>query len=126
MGIRKSVAAAVLVLAGGLLGACNRQVAASGDVTVGRAPGDAIKVVAEDNEFRPVEIKGTAGEEVTVEVTNQGDSPHNFVIKELDVSSGTMESDKVVTMNFTMPDARTEFVCTFHGGMTGELVPEEA
>jgi plastocyanin len=126
MGMRRSIAAVALVLAASFLGACSRQVAASGDVKVGQAAGDAIKVVAEDNEFKPDEIRAGAGEEITVEVTNDGDSPHNFVIKELDVSSGTMESDKVVTMKFKMPDAKTEFVCTFHGGMTGELVPEEA
>jgi plastocyanin len=126
MGKRQLIAAVVLVLASGLLGACAQEVAASGDVTQGAASGDAIKVVAADNEFKPDEIKGGAGEEITVEVTNGGDSPHNFVIKDLDVSSGTLESNKVATVKFVMPDEQTEFVCTFHGGMKGELVPEEA
>ena len=126
MGKRKSVAAVVLVLAGGLLGACAGEVAASGDVTQGAASGDAVKLVAEDNEFRPEQIKAQAGEEITVEVTNRGDAPHNFVIKDLDVSSGTLESDNVATVKFVMPDTKTEFVCTFHGGMKGELVPEDA
>lgn len=126
MGKRQSIAAAVLVMAGGLLGACAQEVAASGDVTQGAATGDAVKLVALDNEFRSDEIKGRAGEEVTVEVTNNGDAPHNFVIEDLDVSSGTLESDKVATVKFVMPDAKTEFVCTFHGGMKGELVPGQA
>jgi plastocyanin len=124
--MRKSVAAVALLLAGSLLGACSRQVEASGDVTQGRASRDAVEVVAADNEFKPGRIKAKAGEQVTVEVTNDGDSAHNFVVKDLDVSSGTIEPDKVVTMKFKMPDAKTEFVCTFHGGMNGELVPEEA
>ena len=125
MGKRQLVAAVVLVLAGSLLGACAGEVAASGDVTQGAASGDAVKLVAEDNEFEPDEIKGKAGEEIAVEVTNKGYSAHIFVIKE-DLSSGTLESDEAATVKFVMPDTKTEFVCTFHGGMKGELVPEEA
>jgi plastocyanin len=126
MGKRQLMAAVVLVLAGSLLGACAKEVAASGDVTQGAATGDAVKIAAEDNEFKPDEIRGRAGEEITVEVTNDGDAPHNFVIEDLDVSSGTLESNKVATVKFVMPDKKTEFVCTFHGGMKGELVPEKA
>ena len=122
----RSTASAALVLAAIFLGACGREVAASGNVTQGAASGDAVKVVARDNDFVPAEIKGKAGEEIAVEVTNSGDSPHNFVLKDLDVSSGTLESGKVATVKFVMPGTPTEFVCTFHGGMTGELVPEEA
>ncbi|HYN98939.1 MAG TPA: cupredoxin domain-containing protein [Actinomycetota bacterium] len=117
---------AALVMAAIFMGACGREVAASGNVTQGAAPGNAVKVVARDNDFVPAQIKGKAGEEIAVEVINNGDSPHNFVIKDLDLSSGTLESDKVATVTFVMPETPTEFVCTFHGGMKGELVPEEA
>jgi plastocyanin len=126
MGMRKSIAAAALALGAALLGACGGEVAASGNVTRGAASEDAVKLVARDNEFDPVKITGRAGEEITVEVTNEGDAPHNFVVEEIDVSSGTLKSDEIATVKFVMPDSSTEFVCTFHGGMTGELVPEEA
>lgn len=126
MGMRKSIAAVVLTLGAAVLGACGGQVAASGNVTRGAASQDAEKLAAQDNEFGPQRITGKAGEEITVEVTNEGDAAHNFVIEELSVSSGTLKSDEIATVKFVMPDSPTEFVCTFHGGMTGELVPEEA
>ncbi|HEX2054211.1 MAG TPA: cupredoxin domain-containing protein [Actinomycetota bacterium] len=109
-----------------LLGACGGSVEASGDVTKGPAGGDAVKLVAEDNEFRPSTLRAKAGEEITVEVTNRGDAAHNFVVGDMDLSTGTIEPGGVATATFEMPGAKTEFVCSFHPGMKGELVPEEA
>lgn len=109
-----------------LLGACGRAVEASGSIDQGPATGEAVKIVMEDNEFKPAAIRAKAGEEVTVEVSNKGDADHNFVIPKMDVSTGTLESGKVATATFVMPETATEFVCTFHGGMKGELRPEEA
>lgn len=128
MNERKTVLAVVVVLTGALLlGACGGgEVAASGNIARGPASGDAAKVVARDNDFSPDEIRGTAGEEVTVEVTNRGDAVHNFVISDMEISTGNIEPGEAATATFTMPDSRVEFVCSFHGGMKGELVPEGA
>ena len=124
MSKRKVLALGVAALAAGLLlGACGRAVQASGKVSKGPASGDAVKMEARDNEFRPGVIKAQAGEEVTVEVTNRGGSDHNFVIATLDISTGTLKPDEVATATFVMPDSSTEFVCTFHGGMKGDLQP---
>lgn len=123
---RKLTLLAALASGALLLAACGGEVAASGNVGQGPASGDAAKVVARDNEFSPDTIRAAAGEEITVEVANQGDAPHNFVVEDLDLSTGTIEPGEVATATFTMPDSTVEFVCSFHGGMTGELVPEAA
>lgn len=127
MGRHKTALLGLALVSGALLlGACGRAVEASGSVSQGPATGEAVKIVMEDNEFRPAAIRAGAGEAVTFEVTNKGDADHNFVIPKMDVSTGTLEPGKVATATFVMPDTATEFVCTFHGGMKGELRPEEA
>lgn len=124
MATRKAVVIGLaLVAAALLLGACGRAVGASGNITKGAAGGDAVDVVAEDNAFSPEVIRAEPGEEVTVEVVNQGGSPHNFVVSEIDVSTGTIEPGAVVTATFVMPASPAEYVCTFHGGMKGQLLP---
>ncbi|MGH3440476.1 MAG: cupredoxin domain-containing protein, partial [Nitriliruptorales bacterium] len=56
-----------------------------------------------------------------VEVRNDGGTPHNFVIEDLDLSTGTIEPGEVVTATFEAPDGPIRFVCTFHPGMDGEI-----
>lgn len=117
----KTAAAALSAVAAVLLGACGGEVAASGNVAEGPAAGDAIKVQMLDNEFTPKVITARAGEEVTIEITNDGEAVHNLVIEDLEVSSGTLLKGQVATATFTMPGETTEFVCTFHSAMVGEL-----
>ena len=59
---------------------------------------------------------------MTVEVRNDGSNGHNFTIDELDLSTGTVEPGQVVTATLEVPDGTTEFRCTFHPGMRGEIV----
>jgi plastocyanin len=59
---------------------------------------------------------------VTLEVHNDGDKNHNLTISDLDVSTGSMHGGDVTTMRFTPPKGTTEFRCTWHSGMTGEIV----
>lgn len=96
---------------------------ASGTIATGPTDGDAIAIRATDNAFGPDEVEAAPGTEVTVEVANDGDTPHNLVIDEIDLSTGTLDPGEVVTATFTVPDEPVEFVCTFHPGMTGRLVP---
>jgi plastocyanin len=103
-----------------LLTACSRE--RSGDVQDGEGGGDAIDVVLVDDEFEPASLELEAGTEVTVEVRNDGSYGHNFTIDELDLSTGTVEPDQVMTATFEVPSGTTEFRCTFHPGMTGEIV----
>lgn len=94
---------------------------ASGDVESGAGAADAPTIVATDNEFDPQSVQVPPGEPVTFTISNEGNSAHNFVIDELDVSSGTIQPGDAVTATFTVPDGGAEFVCTFHGGMTGRI-----
>lgn len=113
-----AVAAGVLALA---VAACVEAPAQSGDVTLGPADGDAISIVAVDNAFEPETVEAAAGEEVTIEVTNDGGVAHNFVVDDLDVSTGTLGSGEVATVTLTVPDSGVEYVCTLHGGMRGRI-----
>lgn len=45
------------------------------------------------------------------------------VMDERDLSTGTIDPGEVVTATFTVPEEPVAFVCTFHPGMTGRLVP---
>lgn len=112
------LAAGVLVLA---VPACVEAPAQSGDVIDGPADGDAIGVVAVDNAFDPDVLEAAAGEEVTIEVSNEGEAAHNFVVSDLDISTGTLNGGDVATVTLTVPEGGVEYVCTFHGGMRGRI-----
>jgi plastocyanin len=96
---------------------------ASGNVHEGTAGAGAVEVTQRDNEFAPTRLELPAGEQVTVQITNEGSNQHNFTIEKLDLSTGTMHSGDVMTATFTVPDGTTEFRCTFHPNMTGTIVP---
>jgi plastocyanin len=91
----------------------------------GDTGGGTIDLSAQDNSFDPAEISAPAGEEVTVNFTNDGNNPHTFSSTDADFDSDTVESGQSVEVTFTMPDAETEFICNVHGSaMSGTLVPE--
>jgi plastocyanin len=112
------VAAAGLVVLG--IAACNSSEPA-GDVASGAAANADVKVVMKGQNFDPGELKLKAGEEVTVEVTNDDSMAHDFAIESLDLNTGTVESGEVANATFTVPDEGVEFVCTFHPEMTGRI-----
>ena len=94
----------------------------SGDVAQGAAAAaDSIKVVAAASSFDPETLNLEAGEEVTVEVTNDDDMAHDFAIESLELNTGTIEAGEVANATFTVPDEGIEFVCTFHPDMTGRI-----
>lgn len=127
MTTRRPARVAVWLLLGGLaavaLAACGGASPASGDVRMGEGDADAVKVVASDNDFEPATLELDAGAEVTVEVYNDGEAAHNFVISQVDLSTGTIEAGQVATATFTVPDEPVSYVCTFHSGMGGEITP---
>lgn len=94
----------------------------SGDVRDGAAGAEAAQVVMHDDEFAPDALRLDAGEEVHVEVRNEGGQGHNFTIDALDLSTGTVAPGNVVTAAFMVPNGTTEYRCTFHPGMSGEIV----
>jgi len=110
----------VLVVTVVALTGCARE--RSGDVHEGSAGSDAVEVVQHDDDFEPEALHLEAGTEVDVEVRNEGSNDHNFTIDALDLSTGTIEPGRVMTATFVVPNGTTEYRCTFHPGMRGEIV----
>jgi plastocyanin len=100
------------------LAACARE--RSSEVHEGAAGSDAVELVLQDDAFVPDDLSLKAGTEVDVEVRNEG--RHNFTIDALDLSTGTVEPGEVVKATFVVPNGTTEYHCTFHPGMRGEIV----
>ena len=95
----------------------------AGDVSREPPPADAVRVVMDDNVFVPDELTAVPGEQVVLDVVNEGRAPHNLVVDDLDLSTGTMPGGDAVVARFTMPDEPVDFVCTFHPGMDGTITP---
>ncbi len=78
---------------------------------------------AQDFFFSPNVLTGSAGQQLTLTIDNQGAATHTFTIasEHIDVTlaPGTQQTVKVTFPN----SGSTEFLCRFHEsmGMTGEL-----
>jgi nitrite reductase (NO-forming) len=110
---------AAVVVAFVVLTGCGAE--ASGNVSAGPGGPDALPVVAVDNRFEPERLELPAGDEVEVEITNDGGTTHDFTIEELDLSTGPIEPGDVATATFNVPDGESTFVCSIHGGMEGSI-----
>jgi plastocyanin len=95
----------------------------SGNVKPGR--GRAVEIVANDSFFEPETVDLRAGEEVTFEIVNDGDMPHEFSIEKLGISTGTIPPGEAKTVTFNVAQGRIEFACVIHGGMKAPLVTGE-
>jgi plastocyanin len=109
-------------LAAFALAACEPESERLGNVTTRPGGPDAVEVVAENTAFTPDSLRLEADQQVTVEITNEDDSVHDFAIEGLGLNTGPIEPGDVATATFVVPDSPTEFVCTFHSGMTGDIV----
>jgi plastocyanin len=118
---RVSVRLAAALLAAAALAACSGGVAKTGNVKSGRATGEAVKIEAGDNFFKPEKITLNPGDEVTVEITNAGRQPHDWTVDEPKISTGVMAAGEVANATFTVPDGDVKFVCTLHNGMDGTI-----
>ncbi|MGI8408108.1 MAG: cupredoxin domain-containing protein [Actinomycetota bacterium] len=109
---------------GGDSGSEGTDAASSGQ---GGSGGSEISLSAIDNEFEPTTLEVPAGEEVTVDFTNNGETIHTFTSEELGFDSGNVEAGDSKTVTFTAPDGEVEFVCTIHlesNDMVGTIVPK--
>ena len=73
--------------------------------------------------FSPSTIDGSAGQEITFTVKNDGSAPHTFTIDSMNVDVTVQPGDES-TVDVTFPTSGTvEFYCKFHKtmGMTGTL-----
>ncbi len=120
---RWALCAVITVAALGVaLAACSNSSDPVGNVGSGPATGDAAKIEAVDGDrFTPATLELPAGEEVTIGITNADDRAHDFAIEAAGLNTGTIEAGAVATATFTVPEGTTEFVCTFHSGMTGTI-----
>lgn len=109
------------LLAAGLLAGCAGSPEKTGNVKSGKATGEAVKIEAGDNFFKPENLTLTAGEQVTVEITNAGKTPHDWTIDAPSVSTGVMAAGDVANATFTVPEDDVKFVCTLHRGMEGAI-----
>ena len=120
---RWALRAVITVTALGMaLAACSNSSDPVGKVAAGSATGDAAKIQAVGGDrFTPKTLELPASEAVTIEITNADDRAHDFAIKAADLNTGTIQAGAVATATFTVPEGTTEFVCTFHSGMTGTI-----
>ncbi len=103
--------------------ACSGTSEPTGNVASGRAIGDAERIVAQNKAFTPSTLAAKAGDEVTLEISNKDDIPHDLAVESAGLNTGTIESGGSATATFTMPDGSVEFVCTYHDGMAGRIEP---
>jgi plastocyanin len=114
-----------LLMVGALVAAsCTADLGPSGDVGYGEADNPDLRVVALDNYFEPDVVEAPAGEEITIEVPNEGRVLHDFVIDELGINTGLIDAGRTAWATFIVPEGTTEFVCTLHRGMTGTIESE--
>jgi plastocyanin len=120
---RWALRAVITVTALGMaLAACSNSSDPVGKVAAGSATGDAAKIQAVDGDrFTPKTLELLAGEAVTIEITNADGRAHDFAIEAADLNTGTIQAGAVAAATFTVPEGTTEFVCTFHRGMTGTI-----
>lgn len=117
MRLRRGLVCSTLLLLAGCGGSPER----SPNVTEGPASGEALRLEAGDNVFSPQTIEADAAKEVTIEITNRGQRPHDFTIDELGVSTGVLQRGDVVTITFAALDRGVEYLCTLHRGMEGSI-----
>ena len=118
VGARLALAAALSAV---LLAACASNSEPSGQVAQRAGGRNAVEVVADDGAFTPKRLELKAGQEVTVDIVNEDDVPHDFAIEELDLNTGTIEPGDVASATFTLPEHPIDFACTFHSEMTGRI-----
>jgi len=94
----------------------------AGDVAQGPADGDnVVRIEMTDSKFVPANLELEAGEEVTVEVTNNDSMVHDLAIESLDLNTGPIEEGQVATATFAASESGAEFVCTYYSDMTGRV-----
>jgi plastocyanin len=77
---------------------------------------DELELELDDNYFAPTFARGTPGEEVTVELVNEGNATHTFTSDALGVDEELSGGDSS-SVTITLPDeGAVEFHCRFHEG----------
>lgn len=123
----KVVRIAGLLLVAVLLGACGSDDSGGGSESNGTTDDNGggaaqtIEVTASDFEFEPTTLSVDPGAEVSVSLTNEGETAHTFTVSDVDFEVEA-EGGASAEGTFTAPDSGTlEYVCAFHSQMVGTL-----
>jgi plastocyanin len=84
-----------------------------------------VEIEMDDNYFEPTVLKGTPGQQVTLELKNEGEAAHTFTVTEQSVDQEVQPGEEAEA-DVTFPQSgELTFICQFHksSGMVGELVP---
>ena len=108
---------AIAVAGSTLLAACGGGDGATDDPVDGGAASSTVTL--RDNEFAPADPVIGAG---TVELVNEGESPHTFTIEGEDVDV-EVEAGQTATATVDLPEGTYTLFCSFHRsqGMEGTL-----
>ena len=99
-----------------------QRASAHGEADVAGASSTVIEM--DDFFFRPTVLRGTPGQRLTVTLSNQGNSLHDFRIAAEHIDAG-VEAGTPVTVTVTFPEkGAVTFECRYHllQNMRGELV----
>jgi len=76
--------------------------------------GASIEFEEDDFYFEPTVLTGDAGQKVTLEITNEGDSAHNLTIDDQNVDEDTEPGD-TASVDVEIPESGVvQFYCAFH------------
>lgn len=96
---------------------------ASGGGTIDVSGQSSTSMSAEDFSFTPSALGGTADQELTISLTNDGTTAHNFSIDDQDIDV-TLQPGDQQDIDVTLPSSGSvQFYCSFHqaSGMVGTL-----
>ncbi len=85
---------------------------------------DEVSLEVDDFYFEPTLLTGTAGQQLTIELDNEGTVEHNFSLDEQSISQD-IEAGEDASVSVTLPDSgQLVFYCKYHRGqgMVGALV----
>ena len=95
----------------------------SGGATTDVSGQSSTSISAQDFFFTPSSLTGTAGQKVTISLTNDGSAAHNFSITDQNVDV-TVQPGQSQDIKVTFPESGSvQFFCSFHQsqGMVGTL-----
>jgi plastocyanin len=102
----------VALLATGCGGDDGGTPAASGDNGGGGGGGNSVTVTAADFSFDPETVTAAAGD--TIELSNEGDSPHNLQAEEAGIDEDVDPGEKVSVDLDEVEPGTYDFICKFH------------
>jgi len=121
--ITGSLVVAVLFLATACSSSSSTTTSATGATPTDVSGQSSTTMSAENFFFSPSDLSGSAGQKLTISLTNNGSVPHNFSITDENVDV-TLQPGQSQDIKVTFPQSGSvQFFCSFHqtSGMVGTL-----